>query len=250
MNATFVRIDLTRQLRDVMNLMFVLVLPTLMYVIFGLSFSYANESAGNGNVKFYIMASMAAYGASVAATTVTGVSAVEQMQGWGRQIGLTPLRPAGFVAGKAVVALVVTAMAIAVVFVVGALTGAHAEHGWMWAATFAIALAGSILFALFGYAVAMLFKSESAMGIASGLLVVLSFLGNVFVPLSGTLLDVARFTPMYGFVGLVRWPILEGTQSGSTQVDPLWALIANVVAWLLIFGIAAVLAVRRGRARR
>lgn len=250
MNATFVRIDLTRQLRDVMNLMFVLVLPTLMYVIFGLSFGYGGESAGNGNVKFYIMVSMAAYGASLAATSVTGVAAVEQIQGWGRQIGLTPLRPGGLVAGKAVVALAVTALSIAVVFIVGALTGAKADNPGMWAGTFLIALVGSILFAFFGFAVAMLFRSESAMGIASGVLVLLSFLGNVFVPLSGTLLDIARFTPMYGYVGLVRWPVLEGAQAQSAEVDPFWALIANLVAWLLIFGIVAVLAVRRGRARR
>lgn len=250
MNPTFVRIDLTRQLRDVMNLMFVLVLPTLMYVIFGLSFSYANESAGSGNVKFYIMASMAAYGASLAATSVTGVAAVEQIQGWGRQIGLTPLGPAGLVAGKAVVALAVTALSIAVVFVVGALTGATAGDPGDWAYTFLIALAGSILFAFFGFAVAMLFRSESAMGIASGVLVLLSFLGNVFVPLSGTLLDIARFTPMYGYVGLVRWPIMQGAQTDAAGVDPLWALVANLVAWLLIFGLVAVLAVRRGRGRR
>ncbi|MGP5072173.1 ABC transporter permease [Arthrobacter rhombi] len=250
MNATFIRIDLTRQLRDVMNLMFVLILPALMYVIFGLSFGYGDQSAGHGNVKFYIMASMAAYGASVAATAVTGVAAVELMQGWGRQIALTPLRPAGFVAGKAVVALAITALAIAVVFAVGALTGARVDSAWMWPVTFVIALIGSVLFSLFGYAIAMLFKSDSAMGVASGALVLVAFLGNVFIPLTGTLLQVARFTPMYGYVGLVRWPILEGAQAQSPEVDPLWGLIANLVAWLLIFGTVAVLAVRRGQARR
>ncbi|MGP5395362.1 ABC transporter permease [Arthrobacter rhombi] len=250
MNATFIRIDLTRQLRDVMNLMFVLILPALMYVIFGLSFGYGDQASGHGNVKFYIMASMAAYGASVAATAVTGVAAVELMQGWGRQIALTPLRPAGFVAGKAVVALAITALAIAVVFVVGALTGARVDSAWMWPVTFVIALVGSVLFSLFGYAIAMLFKSDSAMGVASGALVLVAFLGNVFIPLTGTLLQVARFTPMYGYVGLVRWPILEGAQAQSSDVDPLWGLIANLVAWLLIFGTVAVLAVRRGQSRR
>lgn len=250
MNPTFIRIDLTRQLRDVMNLMFVLFLPALMYVIFGLSFGYGNEGAGNGNVKFYIMASMAAYGASLAATSVAGIAAVEQIQGWGRQLGLTPLHPAGLVAGKAMVALAITALAIAVVFIVGALTGATVEQPWIWAATFLVALIGSILFAFFGFAVAMLFRSESAMGIGSGVLVLLSFLGNVFVPLTGTLLEIAKFTPMYGFVGLVRWPVMQGTQATSPEVDSLWVLVANLVAWLLIFGLVAVAAVRRGRARR
>jgi ABC-2 type transport system permease protein len=109
------------------------------------------------------------------------------------------------------------------------------------------------MFALFGLAVAQTFRSESSVNIASAGLVLLAFLGNLFVPLSGAILDIARFTPMYGYSGLAHWPQLQGQIIGSddaTGSDPMWALILNFVVWSAIFGLIAVWAVRRGRRRQ
>lgn len=251
MNATYLRIDLTRQLRDVSNLMFIVLMPSAMYVVFGVSMGYGGDAAGNGNVKFYVMASMAAYGAALAATSTTGGAAIEQMQGWGRQLGLTPVTPASLVAGKVVASLAATSLSVLVVYAIGAVTGAAADDPWIWAATFGLTLAGSAVFALFGFAVAMLFKSESALGVATGVLVLMSFVGNVFMPLSGGILEFARLTPMYGYVGLVRWPTLEGAMATSGETaDTLGGLLANVVAWVLVFGAIAIAGVRRGRRRQ
>lgn len=251
MTTTYMAVDLARQLRDVGNITFVFLLPLLMYLVFGVSMSVSSSPIGDGaNVGFYVMSSMGAYGAALAATTSTGVAAMEQMQGWGRQLALTPVRPAQLVLGKVGVALVVTGVAMAIVHVGGLLTGASAPLG-TWAAVVGITLAGSVMFALFGFAVAQLFKSESALGVATGVLVLMSFVGNVFMPLSGWMLDVAKFTPMYGFVGLVRWPLLEGHQvMADAAPDPLWLLLANVGAWTLFFGLLAVIGVRRGRNRQ
>jgi len=249
-NATYLRIDLLRQLRDTGNLMFVVLMPAVMYLVFGVSLGSGEEAAGSGNVRFYVMASMAAYGAALAATSVTGSAAVEQLQGWGRQVALTPARPAGLVAGKVAVALAITSVAVLVVYLLGGLTGASADGPLIWMQTFLITLAGAGMFGLFGFAVATLGKSESALGVATGVLVLMSFVGNVFTPLSGGMLDFARFTPMYGYVGLVRWPQLEGTLASGAGSDELWVLVANFVAWALVFGAAAVLGVRRGRRRQ
>ena len=57
----------------------------------------------------------------------------------------------------------------------------------------------------------MLFRSEAAISGASGSVVVLSFLGNIFFPLSGTLLAIAKWTPLYGYVSLARYPVTEGS---------------------------------------
>jgi ABC-2 type transport system permease protein len=137
-----------------------------------------------------------------------------------------------------------------VVHLLGALTGASADGPRIWVQTFLITLAGAGMFGLFGFAVATLGKSESALGVATGVLVLMSFVGNVFTPLSGGMLDFARFTPMYGYVGLVRWPQLEGTLASGAGSDDLWVLVANFVAWALVFGAAAVAGVRRGRRRQ
>lgn len=248
MNATYLRIDLVRQLRDVGNIAFVVGLPVAMYIIFGSTFASGDDRVVNGNVQFYVMTSMATYGASVATTSVAGMAAVELLQGWGRQLGLTPMRPAGYVVTKVVVALIIAAGGVTAVFVAGMLTGARADTPAVWVATFLLTWLGSALFALYGLGIAQTFKSESAVAVAAAGLVLLAFFGNLFVPLSGTMLDVARFTPMYGYAGLGRYPLAEGwTQDGNQ--DELWVLVANYAAWAVIFTLVAVWAVRRGRRR-
>ena len=137
-------------------------------------------------------------------------------------------------------------------FIAGWATGADAPAR-VWIGTALIAWLGSGLFALFGLAVAQTFKSESSVSIASAALVVFAFLGNLFVPLSGTMLQIARFTPMYGYAGLARWPQLEGVTiagNGLGPEDSLAMLILNVVLWAALFGVIAAWAVQRGRRRQ
>jgi ABC-2 type transport system permease protein len=71
--------------------------------------------------------------------------------------------------------------------------------------------------------------------------------------MSGIMLSIAKFTPLYGFGGLARWPILEGyivnTTDGLPSRDSVWLLLANYGAWLLIFGVLAIAGVRRSRGR-
>lgn len=251
MNPTYVRIELTRQIRDVGNLMFTIFMPVLMYLLFGNMFGGGGEAAGNGNVKFYIMASMAAYGAAVATTSIAGTAATESLLGWGRQVALTPMKPAGFVMSKVCVSLIVAAVSAAAVFALGSATGAKADDWRIWTVSYVVAVLGSSIFALYGMGVGMSFKSETAIGVASGGMVFFAFFGNVFLPLSGTMLDIARFTPMYGYAGLVRWPLLEGAGAAAdAPTDSIWLLVANLGAWAFLFALLALWAVRGSQARR
>ncbi len=255
MNWTFLRIDLVRNLRDVANVAFVIGLPVVMLVIFGGTLGAGDDLVGRGNMQFYIMCAMAAYAGSVATTAVAGTAAVEMLQGWGRQLALTPLRPQGFVATKVVVALSVALGGVGAVLVAGLVTGAKADPPWVWWVTFAVAWLGSAVFALYGLAIAQIFRSESAVSIASASLVLFAFFGNLFVPLSGGVLEAGRWTPMYGYAGLVRYPLMQGelvrTGPGAAPTpDPLWALVLNVTAWALVFAAISVWAVRRGRRRQ
>ena len=250
MNATYLRIDLVRQLRDGMYISFVIALPVVMYLLFGTAFGASADVVGRGDTRLYVMSAMAAYGASVGATSIAASAAMELLQGWGRQLALTPLRPPGFVATKVVVALSVSAVGALAVMAVGAGTGARATSAWVWVATFLVTWLGSSLFALYGLVVAQLFHSESAIGVASASLVVWAFFGNLFVPLSGTVQQIARWTPMYGYAGLARWPQMQGRSVTGTHVDPLWSLVVNWVAWAAVFAVLATWATRRGRARQ
>ncbi|KQV78029.1 ABC transporter [Nocardioides sp. Root122] len=242
--STYGRLDLRRQLRDRFGMFFIVGLPTFMFLVFGLG---SDDAVGSGNVAMYVMISMAAYGAVTATTGVAGSAATEQVMGWGRQLGLTPMRPLAFIATKAAIAMVVALMPVTLIFTIGALTGARGS--WSdWVLAGALVWLGSALFAIYGLAMSLVFRGPNATGIASGMIVILAFLGNVFTPMSGLLLDIGRLTPLYGYAALARFPLTEGYLPTGGR-DPLWLPVANVLAWTILFSLLALWGVRRSRAR-
>lgn len=245
--------DWRRQIRMVDSLFFVIILPTALFWMFGINSDFASYPAGHGNVSGTLATSMAVYGAVIATTSIAGSAAVERSRGWGRLLALTPMRQWQYVAAKVVVACAVAAMPVILVFTVAALTGSEMGSTGNWFATAGIIVACSSMFALYGLIFGLLFRTEGAVGAASGLLVVLAFFGNLFMPLSGAMLEVAKFTPLYGIRGLATWPQMEGQLNSETGVlpepDTLGLLITNVVVWTIIFGAIAILAARRGTKR-
>ncbi|CUR55333.1 ABC superfamily ATP binding cassette transporter, permease protein [metagenome] len=242
--STYGRLDLRRQLRDRFGMFFIVGLPTFMFLVFGLG---SDDAVGTGNVAMYVMISMAAYGAVTATTGVAGSAATEQVMGWGRQLGLTPMRPLAFVATKAAIAMVVALLPVTLIFSIGALTGARGS--WSdWVLAGVLVWLGSALFAIYGLAMSLVFRGPNATGIASGMIVILAFLGNVFTPMSGLLLDIGRLTPLYGYAALARFPLTEGYLPTGGR-DPLWLPVANVLAWTILFSLLALWGVRRSRAR-
>lgn len=242
---TYARLDLRRQLRDRMGMFFIVALPAFLFFVFGMGDA---ESYGSANVAMYVMVSMAAYGAVTATTTVAGAAATEQTMGWGRQVALTPLSPWAFVAIKTGVAMSVAAVPIGLIYAIGAATGSSG-NAFDWLASAAVVWLGSALFAVYGLAVCLIFKGENAAGIASGLIVIMAFLGNVFVPMDGLMLQIGHLTPLYGYAGLARFPISEGHLPNDAGTDQLWMLLANVGAWTIIFAALAVWGLRRRRER-
>lgn len=249
MSPTMLRIEGMRQLRNPYTLAFTLGMPVAMYLLFGVSMGYGSLSAGNGNVSFYIMASMAAYGTAVAMSSLTSLAAIEANQGWGRQLALTPLTTVEYALTKLTTAVGFAAFALLAVFTAGWLTGATVDGAWRWAATAGIMLSLGLVYGLYGLGVGLFFSSESAAALASISMTFFAFFGNVFMPLDGVMLDIARFTPLYGFVGLSRWPLTEG-QLTTGQTDQMWMLLLNVAVWLVVFVLLVVAGVRRSRARQ
>lgn len=252
MNATYTAIELRRVTRDVVTMFFVAILPAFMYVIFGVSMDYVDQPIGHGNTAMYVMISMAAFGAVTATTGIGGAAAVERMQGWGRQLGLTPMTDRHYVLIKASVAFTIAIIPITCIYVLGYLTGAEG-NAMSWLLSAGVVVIGAAVFSLYGLMAGLLFRTESAIGAASGSLVILAFLGNIFFPLSGGMLEFARFTPLYGLVSLARYPLTDGQLIGTTGpagVDPLWVPTVNLAVWALVFAVAASWLVRRGRSRQ
>lgn len=248
-SPTMLRIEALRQLRNPYTLAFTLAMPVAMYLLFGAGSDVGHLPAGHGNVAFYIMVSMGAYGTAVAMSSLSSLAAAEAKQGWGRQLAMTPLGTAGYALTKLVNALTFAVLALVAVFVAGVATGAQADDMWRWAAAAGIVLGLGMTFGLYGLGVGLFFNSDSAAALASISMTFFGFLGNVFMPLDGVMLEIARFTPMYGFAALARWPLTDGTLT-TGQTDPLWMLVLNIGAWTAFFVLLVVAGAKRSRARR
>jgi ABC-2 type transport system permease protein len=248
-SPTMMRIEAMRQIRNPYTLAFTLGMPVAMYLLFGASMGYGSLPAGHGNFKFYVMVSLAAYGTAVAMSSITSLAATEAKQGWGRQLAMTPLGTAGYAITKLLNAVAFAALAMMAVFTAGLLTGAEVTDAWRWWATAGIILSIGLIFGLYGLGVGLFFNSDTAAALASISMTFFAFFGNVFMPLDGVMLDIARFTPLYGFVALTRWPLTDGALT-TGQTESVWTIALNIVVWLVLFGILVAAGMKRSRSRR
>lgn len=254
-NAGYIGFDLRRNLRMFSTVFFAVGLPVMMFLIFGSmsEFSSTMNNTGRANVTAEIMVAMAVYGAVTASVTLSGSAAVELQQGWGRQLGLTPFSTGGYILSKVVVGLTFALLPIAAVYIAGAVIGARMD-GWVWPASAGLILFGSIVFALYGLAFGLTLRSEAAVGAASGIVVVLMFIGNAFTPLTGFLLDISPYTPVWGVGRLAAWPLNDGVyydvQAQQRVEYELWMPLVNIAVWATVFAIVCILGSRRSTGRR
>lgn len=253
--VNFVGWEFWRNFRMVDATFWVIVLPAALYLMFGVAINPGELSVGAGNVTAYTMTSMAVYGAVIATTAMAGSAAVERAQGWGRQLNMTGLTTPTYMLGKMLMSLLMAISPIVVVFIIGAATGARMDSIGHWLGSAALCLLVSVPFSLYGLAFALIFRSETAVGAASGFLVVFAFFGNLFIPLSGVLLQIAQFTPLYGVAMLARWPQTEGMlvsmtgQNGAPDFESLWVVLLNIGAWTAVLALICLLASRRRTTR-
>jgi ABC-2 type transport system permease protein len=244
-SATFLRLEIRRLLRNRRTMVFTLVMPPAFFLLFGgLSTAYQHEAAGRGNVSAYLMISFAVYGSMIANTSAGASVAVERALGWSRQLRLTPLNPLAYMATKVLTAMVVGALSVAVVFTVGAVSGAVQMPGWVWVVSGVVAWVCAVVFAAFGLFIGYLVPSENVMQLLGPVLALLALMGGIFVPLSvlsDTLQTLASYTPAYGVGVLARAALVDG------GVD--LGAVLNVVVWTALFGAGAIWRFRRDTAR-
>ena len=74
MSLTYTAYDALRNLRSLPNLVFVALLPAVLFLLFGAVQNWSEAPLSGGNVSAYVMTSMAVYGAVTATTTTQNKS--------------------------------------------------------------------------------------------------------------------------------------------------------------------------------
>ena len=245
-NLTMLGLEIRRLLRNRRTVILTFALPGVFYVLFGLNIPATEQELGpgsHGNVSAYIMISMALYGAMLATTSGGAMVAIERASGWSRQLRLTPLAPAAYVAVKLVTAMLMGLGSVVVVFAIGEFTKSQMDVS-TWLVTGLVAWLGSIVFAAFGLFMGYLLPTENIMQILGPGLAVLAAAGGLFsgpIDADSFFGRIAQFMPTYGLNGLVHAPLT------GEPFQARW--VANVVLWLVIFVLGAAWRFRRDTAR-
>jgi ABC-2 type transport system permease protein len=241
-NLTFLAIEVRRLLRNRRTVMVTVIVPVVLFLLFK-----ANKRAvAVGGFEFTAattMVGIAVYGAMLAATSGGAMVSIERAQGWSRQLRLTPLRPAAYIAIKILVAMLLGLTSVTVVYIFGLIDGVQMTPS-TWVLTGILAWAASLVFASFGLFMGYLLPSENVMQIISPVLGVFSLLGGLFIPIAllpSVMQDIAPFMPTYGVASIARFPLVGGA------FDPTWLL--SVVLWTAAFAAAAMILFRRDTRR-
>ena len=243
-NLQFLRIEFKRRLRNRRTVIFTVVMPVALFLLVGLPLrdtplTDVPIEDGGLSAASYILISMAVYGAMVASTAAGGAVAVERATGWSRQLRLTPLQPAAYIAIKVVSALVLGLIAVISTFVAGMITGVHMPMQ-VWILSGLVAWIGSLVFTALGLFIGYLVPSENVMQFLGPILAVLALFGGLFTPLDNfpqVVQNIAHWTPVYGLGEIARAPLT------GEAFD--WFAVVNTVGWLAVFSLGAALAFRR-----
>ncbi len=240
-NTTLLSIELRRMLRNRRTIVFTLIFPAALFFAFGSTPGW-DDSVGHGNVAAYIMVSMALYGAALTAAAGGTAVALERSLGWSRQLRLTPLSPTAYIVVKALVALTLGAIAIAVVNLAGIVQQKPSASVPIWLACAVLTLFCTLVFAALGVFVGYLVPGENAMQVLGPGLAIFAFLGNVFIPIDegSTMWHIASLTPMFGVADISRSPLTG---------DLHWYAVLNAVVWFALFVVGAAWRMSRDTAR-
>jgi ABC-2 type transport system permease protein len=243
-NLTVLRLEIRRLLRNRRTVLFTMVLPVFFFLIFGLNSSYASDRIGRGNESADILINLALYGAVLATTAGGATVSLERVQGWSRQLRITPLTPVAYIVIKMLTAMVLGLSSLTAVFIVGGITGKPDMPVWVWVVSALSVWVGSLVFAAFGLFMGYLLPTENVMQLLSFVLVLFAFGGGLFIPLDQfphVIQDIAQYTPLYGLNLLAHTAFRGGS--------PHFAWILNAVVWLAIFAGGAAWRFRKDTAR-
>lgn len=214
--AAQVRAEVIRYRRLPEYVVGVVVLPVILFAMFGLP-SSDTVLPGGTNVVALLFVSFACYGiVSQALFTFGADLAEERQQGWLRRLRATPMTMGTYFGGKLALSLVYSAVTVAATALLAQWGGAADFDPARLAATVGVLLLGTVCFSPMGAAIAYWARPRAVSTIVNLVFLPLSFLSGFFFPLSqlpDVLQSVAPWLPTYHF-GQLAW----GTMAPSEDL--------------------------------
>lgn len=241
----YARLELIRGLRNRSYLFFSLSFPLAIYLLNTSLVARASWVAEGLPSTVQFMVSMATFGVIMTALSIGPRIAREQEVGWLSQLRVTPLRATEVVAGKIIVGLALTLPVILLIFAAGAVFNGVDLALSRWVPMALLLWLGTAPFAAIAIAIGYVFDSDSANIANSGALLVLAFLGGLFVPLEnmpGFVQQLGRSLPSYSAADLA-WSV-----AATGRPNTLSAFL--LVGWTIVLSGAALLAFRRAAVAR
>jgi ABC-2 type transport system permease protein len=241
-NVTYLRMEITRLLRNRRVLIFSMLMPAILLGVLG--GLYKKDTLGGANVAAYLMVSMGLFGSMSGAIGSGGTIAVERGIGWNRQLRLTPLAPRSYLLTKVALSMVMALPPLLITYLVGAIGLGVRLPAPTWVAIGIASWFGALPFAALGLVVGYLAKPDSVQQISALLYLLLALFGGIWVPaeqMPDLMRRIAEWTPAYWVGQIARSPLFHHTVS----LHAIWML----VAWTAILGLVAVRRFRADTAR-
>ena len=255
MLGTQIRSEVTRYRRMPEYFIGVVILPVILFAMFGLP-NAGNTLPGGTTVVAMIFVSFACYGVVSQALFSFGAElAAERQKGWLRRLRATPMPMWVYFAGKLAMNLVFTLTIAAAMALLAQVAGDGDFDGGrlLWAC--AVLLLGTVVFSPMGAAIAYLVRPKAVGTIVNLVFLPLSFASGFFFPLRQlpeVLQDFAPWLPTYHFGQLARdamapagdVELYGGPSTGGTSLH-----LAVMLGWCAVCVAATVWGYRREAAR-
>ncbi len=242
----YLRLETLRTLRDPLYLCLAIAAPIGFYLLFSGLFGSSPHAPGTlpGNVQ--IMIPLAVYGGIWACLVATGPHiASERSGGWLRYLSLLPIAPWKIVVGRALVAIMLAAPAMLLVYGTGVVARGVRLSAEEWALTILLTWVGVWPFALVGIILGYVTTETTTFGVTYGFFTALTTVGGLTIPpaiMPGAMFSIAKVLPTYHAANL-GWRVANGQPVTLTSV-------VNLLVWTVIFlALVALIAARPWRMR-
>jgi ABC-2 type transport system permease protein len=225
----FLRFEIVRALRNVRFLVMLIAFPVLLYLIYAKQHGISQGLT----VATLLLVSMAVYSGMGSAMFASGPQlARERQNGWMRQLRISPIGTRGWFAAKLLQAILMIIPGLAVLIAVALTYGhVHLAAGRLGLLV-AVLVLGAIPFCALGLVIGLMFDSQTAQVAQMITLLVLAFLGGIFISwnnLPHAMQEIGKMLPSYHLAQL-GWNAAAGRPLDMANVAALAAWTAGLAA--------------------